>query len=234
MTRKTKKFSLGVKIASILSCLALTAVGFASWLILKPAQTVNRSGSFEVYTVEENNLSITVTPENNTTITWGKDDRVAASSDWLIAQDDVKAQNLTATFNVTVESNPMNLDEVISATRVVFDMKNALSAYQAAVTNGIIAMPTITVNGADANIDYDDLATNGIITVDVDPKASVKSMSFTVVVTFAWGTNGNPYTYYNGLTYSAENAEAAKTALGLVYQLNDKTFALSFNTVPKG
>lgn len=228
MTRKTKKFSLGVKIASILSCLALTAVGFASWLILKPAETVDRSGSFEVYTVEENNLSITVTPEDNTTITWGKDDRTAQSSDWLIAQSDVKAQNLTATFNVTVASDKMNLDEVISGTTVQFDMTNALSAYQAAVDNGIIAMPTITVNGQNATLK------DGIATASVAPTAGVKTMSFTVVVTFAWGANGNPYTYYNGLGYSADNAEAARTALGLVYQLNDKTFALSFNTAAKG
>ena len=54
--------SLGVKIASILTCLALTAVGFASWLILKPAEEKTASGSFTVYSVEDNNIEITVSP----------------------------------------------------------------------------------------------------------------------------------------------------------------------------
>ena len=227
MTRKTKKFSLGVKIASILCCVALTAVGFASWLILKPAEKIERTGSFEVYTVDENQLTITVTPTSNTTIIWGKDGRTAQSSDWLLAQSDVKTQNLTATFEVTVESSNLNLDEVMSGTNVKFDMTNALSAYQAAVTNGVIAMPTVTVNGNAATL------TNGVATALVAPTASVQTMTFNVVVTFAWGANGNPYTYYNGQAYSDALATQAKTALELVAALEGQSFGLEFTTQAK-
>lgn len=234
MTRKTKKFSLGVKIASILCCVALTAVGFASWLILKPAEKIERTGSFEVYTVEENNITITVTPDQNAvpTIVWGKSNRQAQSTDWLLASNydgkTVQQESLTATFNVTVTSDKVNLVDSINSANVKFDMSAALSAYNAAVANGVIANPTITVDGSPATL------TNGIASGTVTPDANdAKSLTFQVVVTFAWGANGNPYTYYNGQAYSDELAGKAKTALGLVAALEGQSYKLEVTTTPK-
>ena len=58
-TRKIK-FTLGMKIASILCCVALVSVGFASWWIVNyPATTAVEAGSFTVYSVDTKNVKIT-------------------------------------------------------------------------------------------------------------------------------------------------------------------------------
>ena len=52
-----------------------------------------------------------------------------------------------------------------------------------------------------------------------------------ITITFAWGEKGNPYTYFNGLPYSAENATAASAMLSAVRKLNDGKYQIHLETV---
>ena len=62
MKQKKFKFSLGFKIATILSCLALVSTGFASWWIVSIRNDNNgrQEGSFTVYAVEEKEVEVTI------------------------------------------------------------------------------------------------------------------------------------------------------------------------------
>jgi hypothetical protein len=67
---KKMKFSLGMKIVSLLSCVALVSMGFASWWILKlPETDPYTNGSFTAYAVAEKNITI-----DNFVFTEGDDD----------------------------------------------------------------------------------------------------------------------------------------------------------------
>lgn len=240
MTSKTKKFSLGVKIASILTCVALTAVGFASWLIIKPAETVEQSGSFTVYTVEENNITITVAVKegSSSTIIWGKgaEPTNPTASPWLLATG-VDNENLSATFTVTVTSTKgtgdnattgMPLDDIISTINVGFEMVDSGSLYSTAMGSGYVSAPTIKVASNDAKTLSSNSASDTLA-----PTADVTTMSFDVVVTFAWGENGNPYTYYNGQAYTETLATQAKACLDAVNGLKEVGYKLTFSTTAK-
>jgi len=114
---KKMKFSLGMKIVSLLSCVALVSMGFASWWILKlPETPTTSSGSFEVYTVNTKKVTIgdiqfkdstvvkttdPVTYYPSSKIIFGKA-ASDATSKWLIAGSDVLDQNLKAEFTFTV------------------------------------------------------------------------------------------------------------------------------------
>ena len=234
MTSKSNKFSLGVKIASVLSCLALTAVGFASWLVIKPADPVERMGAFEVYTVDENNITIAVTPAEGSVpaIVWGKDGE--PESEWLLANG-VADQSLSATFNVTVtssatgEATAMNLDDIISGIKVDFAFADK-TAYSAALAAGYVAAPTIKLASRNA-VTWSGAADANLATDTIAPTADVTTMTFQVVVTFAWGANGNPYTYYNGLEWTKENAEAAVACLEAIEALDGDSYTLTVSTV---
>lgn len=233
---KTRRFSLGVKIASILSCLALTAVGFASWLIIKPTAPVERFGAFEVYTVEENDVVITVAPAEGSVpnIVWGKATTTNANP-WLVAGADVQNQSLSATFTVTVtstnsgESAAMNLDDILSAINVEFKFADATD-YSAALAAGYVAAPTVKVSENNAKT----WSASNSVTDSVAPTADVTTMTFDVVVTFAWGTNGNPYTYYNGLDgEDPENIAAAVACLEAIAELADDSYSIKISTTAK-
>ena len=59
MKQRKGKFTLGMKIASILSCIALVSVGFASWWIIRLPSPETKGGSFEVYSVDEKKINYT-------------------------------------------------------------------------------------------------------------------------------------------------------------------------------
>ena len=109
MKQRKGKFTLGMKIASILSCLALVSVGFASWWIVQyPTETTTTQGNFDVYTVGTKKVEIgkpTFTPEADANIVFGKQLKDGSGKDvvptWLLA-DDVAEQNLDAQFTFIV------------------------------------------------------------------------------------------------------------------------------------
>ena len=254
------KFPLGIKIASILACVAVLSVGFASWLILRPVETKTQQGSFTVYTVEENNVTITVAPvvagvstpseeqmAAAATMVFGKGEHTASSSDWLKAQSDVAEENLSVVFKVTFESDNLDLDEAVSKLNLDFAIgSGVLSSFKNAVSAGYVANPVITYSetAADAtdfaSVSY--VASNGAATLSIDaPEAKTATVYFKVV--FDWGTvtgGENPYKFFNGKSSSAiVNSETSATydyshlagdLLEAVYGLNGGGYTLTVST----
>ena len=246
MTRKNTKFTLGIKIASILTCLAMTAIGFAAWLIVNPATATFDDGSFTVYTVSQNKVDIAVTGEG-TTIVFGtpeldEDDKLPTTSNhWLLAHGTMAEEALVATFTATITSDDpattddegepnndgLNLSEIVDQITVSFAGDALLAA---AIEDGYIAEPTIQVGTADAVT-----ATAGVASTTVAPNAA-KTQTLNITVTFDWGTafgGENPYTYYNNQAYTEDLATAAQAALNAVNALKDAGYSLTINTTNK-
>ena len=227
-TRKSR-FSLGMKIACILSCLTLFTMGFASWWIVKMPEQRTQTGSFEVYSVTRKNIDVTLTNADAPTIIFGKPS--TGSATWLVASSDVQTQSLTATitFDVTVKDN-----DVLSTETSVGDMLSKVSvtlavpdadAMATAISKNYLATPTLTytTTGGTAksgNATY----SNGTFTVDIPMDGAVTSgstvyntVSVSLTLTFTWGsafggTNTNPYTYFNSLDY-AESTNVTGSAM---------------------
>ncbi len=219
MKKTAKKFSLGVKIASILTCVVIAAAGFASWLIISPAESAEKNGSFTVYTVETSGVTITVNPEISTVI-FGKS-ADTFDTPWLVATD-VAVEVLTAKFNVTIASGneSAHLNSVADEIKVSFNIKdNAKTAFLAAMDANYIAAPKLSIVGEEnANATY----ANGEISVTVAAE-DVATQSFTVTVEFGWGsaTDGlNPFKYYNEKTVTVDLANKANALLTAVNNIN--------------
>ena len=243
MKKTTKRFSLGMKIASILTCLVVTAVGFASWIVVRPADAATESGSFTVYEVETQGVSITVTPTASDII-FGKTTTTNAHP-WLTAKD-VADEALTATFSVTVTTtgnDEIMLNSVASQIKVTFDIAEAMSAsFDSAISSTYLAAPTVTLKGGATGTETYAVANGeagGLASVSFDaPEA--KEVTFTVEVVFGWGEyteNTNPYAYFNAREATSENIGKAETVLGAVYGVTgftgktDSAFSLKVETV---
>lgn len=231
-----KKFLL--PILSVCMVVALVSVGFAAWLITGN-DTTGGSGQFVTYDVQNNYFSVTAVEKDTTKITFGKDG--SPDNPWLTVTD-VADQVLTKTFTITITPEvPFGTDRDVSTLLGTDVVKVKLSGlakdqtaetegstaklYAAAVTNGILGNPSIE-SGSIKSTTGD--LTNGVEISLPASSFNVQTDNATataeVTVTFAWGTNGNPYTYYNSLENNSTNRGAATTALGLVKLLNEKLY----------
>ena len=180
MKRKTLTLTL-----SILACLALIGVGFASWIISANAAD-KAEGSFIVDTVTDKTYKVEGTWLNNQSkITFGAPATMNnTSGTWLTNDSTDKKENLTVTYQLTVtygDTTPATgIKDKITA--VVTAPENA--NYTAAVNGELIIAPT--------SAKVEETATPGV---------------YNITVTYKWGkhfadsadaTEGvNPYTYYN-------------------------------------
>lgn len=223
MKKRTKKFSLGMKIAGILACLALVSVGFASWLIVQVTDPAPlEDGSFTVYSVDTKNVKIEntafadVTPArdpavSSSSIIFGKD--ASATPDWLIAGSDVQEENLTATltFDVNLYDNTNTLSSDGKIQDYITDVKlNFVPAgIDDAIEAGYITAPVITYSYEDADSDehtdtvtYDPDADAADLSISM-AEADANTVEVTVTIAFGWGEafgGENPYVYFNTKT----------------------------------
>jgi hypothetical protein len=241
MKKTAKRFSLGVRIASILTCLVVTAVGFASWLVVRPVEAVDDYGSFTVYKVDTVDVEIDVNPTStgSDTIIFGKTDTDYDDA-WVVA-DNVATEQLKASFKVDVaavgESSTPNINSIISQLKISFSINENIKAdLKAAIDAGYITAPTVKVGGSTKSYD---VSTGAILEFLVDASAAA-SQSITVEVSFAWGgelDSTNPYDYFNSITdVQAEDADKAVAVLGAIYKINEdlgegSAFTLNIDTV---
>ena len=229
-----RKFLL--PILSVCMVVALVSVGFAAWLITGN-DTEDASGQFVTYGVDNDYFSVKATDDNEATkITFGKDG--APTSPWLTV-DKVADQVLSKTFTITI------IDKILGGNSVQVTL-NGLAVgetaetadttakkYAAAVNNGVIAYPTLS-GGSGNEVTATDMTAGAVIKLaanDFTVATDNTKATATVTVTFAWGNNGNPYTYYNGVANNQENRLAATAALGLVNALNDAYYYLHLAVV---
>ena len=222
MKSATKRFSLGVKIASILTCIVVAAVGFASWLIVKPIQPETKTGSFTVHEAEIVDVALDVSAINSSSsIVFGKG-TTANANPWLRATADIANESLTATFNVSVntQNDNVNLDTVAEKFDVTFSVADAIATKFNSAIGGYIAAPIVIIKAGGSEVDR---ATynNADVTVSIDAEAA-KTQEFTVEIVFDWGTitgGENPYKYFNALEPIDENITKANDFLNTIYEI---------------
>jgi len=173
MKRKTLTLTL-----SILACLALIGVGFASWIISANA-TKEAEGSFIVDTVNDKTYKVEGAWLNSQSkITFGAPATMDAEDPWLTNNSEGKTENLTVTYQLTV-----TYGDGTKATGIANKITAVVTApadenYTAAVNGKLIIAPTNA-------------------TVVEVPEGNGK---YNITVTYQWGEHFgkvNPYTYYN-------------------------------------
>lgn len=174
MKRKTLTLTL-----SILACLALIGVGFASWVISAEVSANPAEGSFIVDTVTDKSYKVEgAWLDNQSKITFGAPATMSGVENaWLTNNSEDKKENLTVTYKLTVtygDNTPATgiKDKIITTVSAPADPN-----YTAAVEGGLIIAPTNA-------------------TVVEAPEGNGK---YNITVTYQWGEhfdNVNPYTYY--------------------------------------
>ncbi len=181
MKRKTLTLTL-----SILACLALIGVGFASWIISAEAKK-EATGNIIVDTVADK--TYVVSGEwlgNKSSIIFGAPATMNESNPWLTNDSKGKTENLTVTYQLTVKYGDNKPATGIKDKITALVVAPASSNYTAAVNGGLIIAPE--------NATVEETAEGSGI--------------YNITVTYKWGkhfadsaeaTEGvNPYTYYNG------------------------------------
>lgn len=201
MKRKTLTLTL-----SILACLALIGVGFASWVI-SAGKSATATGNIVVDDVSDKRISLTYEwVEGKSSIIYGWDENyVTKEKDWLKNNTVDKKADLDLTLKVTVKDGNNNLydPESISATIT------ADEAYTTALGKGVVgALPTLTAVKESTGV-------------------------YNIVIVFTWGEHfggNNPLAFYNDGTKTAEtDGEDAKEYLGYVEALKDCTFTVTID-----
>lgn len=215
MKRKTLTLTL-----SILACLALIGVGFASWIISANAAD-KAEGSFIVDTVTDKSYKVEGTwLGNQSKITFGAPATMNAVNPWLTNNSEGKTENLTVTYQLTVTYGDGSKAAGIAnkITVVVTAPENA--NYTAAVNGKLIIAPT------NATVEETGEGT-GV---------------YNITVTYQWGEHFgkvNPYTYYNKKTATDTLTDStttymqdAKTSLDTLSKIEETVkFTLNITVV---
>lgn len=201
MKRKTLTLTL-----SILACLALIGVGFASWVI-SAGKTETVTGNIVVDDVSDKRISLTYEwVGGNSSIIYGWDENYTVkTTDWLKNDTVDKKADLDLTLKVTVKDGNNNLydPESISATIA------ADAAYTTAKGKGVVGeLPTLTAVKESTGV-------------------------YKIEIKFTWGEHfggNNPLAFYNDGTKNAEtHGKDAKEYLGYVEALKDCVFTVTID-----
>ena len=238
------RLSLSMKIISLLSCLALVSMGFASWWIIK-VDTGTTMGSFTTYEVEKKNVKITNfkeggtalsdsnsdgTYEHKSEIIFGKPEGYQPEAGaWLRPNGDHEEQNLSFTYTFDLfaqdatDSSYVDVKDIVDQITLTLTPTTA-GNFKSAISNGYITSPTISYKigstTGTGTLNYDSNSGLTTLVIDVDGNSAITSetvVTFEVTIAFAWGTafgSQNPYTHFNALPATDENVNTAFTALG--------------------
>lgn len=248
---RKSKFSLGMKIVCILSCIAIASVGFASWWIINyPQEEAYESGSFEVYAVNQKSVSFSdITAIGNANIIFGAPAEPTTAT-WLgyteyneeTEPTGIKEENLSAVLKVTVSiANELTLKDYLNGVNVDFNAGDAFDA----VSQAYVGAPQVfyQIGGTEGEWTAAD---SSDFTIAM-PEASSADIYLKFV--FSWGdaTDGvNPYNYFNekaiediheDFAQAAEaeqktNKEVATAMLNTISGLNTNTYNVKITAVP--
>ena len=253
--KQTKfKFSLGMKLVSILSCIALVSVGFASWWIVNyPAPKELSDGSFEVYSVDEKNIyfdSVSFgSGKDNALVIFGYPTGAEDNKGWFgystSGENAVQEEDLQAvlSFTLKIDDGDGAINDYVENVFVDFTPNDTDFA---GLVDNYISAPVITYS-LNGGVDWKTGTTyssNGtkltIPTTDMTSSSQVIQVRFE----FGWGEtfnddtqdgkNINPYDFYNKQTYSKSNATSAKATMTEIAKLADATYTVNLSTSPEG
>lgn len=201
MKRKTLTLTL-----SILACLALIGVGFASWVI-SAGKSKTATGNIVVDDVSDKRISLSYEwVDGKSSIIYGWDENYTVkTTDWLKNNTEGKKADLDLTLKITVKDGNENLYDPESISVTI----TADEAYTTALGEGVVgALPTLTAVRESTGV-------------------------YKIVIVFTWGKHfggNNPLAFYNDVTKSAEtHGEDAKKYLGYVEALKDCTFTVTID-----
>lgn len=247
MKHRKTKLGLGLKVISILSCVAILATGFANWLIIQTKNVSTTEGSFEVYDVTSK--KITITPGqtdgsylSNDTIRFGKPS-TTTNTVWLVPKEmdsDVLTTNLK--FTVGIDSDgTTKLNTLLQNITVTIKISDTQAAnLESAIGNNYVATPVLKV-GDDTVATYNADTNSFTYTVDA---AAANTQTVSVDLVFAWGTatgGDNPYTFYNNKDAGAfvngssgdTWADQAEDLLQGVYAFNGGSYTITISETVK-
>ena len=230
------RFSLGMKIVGILSCLAIVSVGFAAWWIIKyPDPQSYESGSFTVYAVDEKEIQFTgITIQGNAEIVFGAP-ATPGTEGWL-GYTDMDEENLTAIVKFTVSMGDANdqLSKYLDGINVTFDPGDAFELVDATY----LAAPKIYYQMDGTAGEWTEL-TDGLVPAPNKDVADVY-----LKFEFGWGTateGNNPYNYFNEKEVDATHAtitdktnkDVAIDMLTVINGLNNNKYRVEISANPK-
>lgn len=246
-----KKFSL--TLISILSVVVLVGVGFAAWIITTPNVQEKQTGTITASGVTDARYELTATITNGSIVFGRPSDYSDNNSDWFKPGSDVGDESLTATLTLTLTDPKGNaLDETVFNNYLPDTFTFTMNATKAdavdntgfgnEVTAGRIKYPTIsyTASGATSATTKKDVAFGTPIEIakSAFEKSTDGKYTLTITIKFAWGDDGNPYTYFHGKTQTPELVTKAlgydtmKTNLeGVGYEVTIKSKANAQQTV---
>ena len=218
-----KKFLL--PILSVCMVVALVSVGFAAWLITGN-DTTGATGSFVTHDIDNEYFTAKAVLKtgSNEKIVFGKPaSPTPSASGWFSFGDTDGQENLTATFVITVKAEQAaNIDKILGSNsiKVTLTEENGGSKFDSAkdTTNSKRYVGYPKLNSGDLATS---LATGGAIITLAKADFTIDTENGTatadVTVTFTWGDYFtkddvvvNPYTYFNGLSFTGEGETLAK------------------------
>lgn len=228
-----KKFSL--TLISILSVVVLVGVGFAAWIITTPNVEEKQTGTITASGVTDARYKLTAAITFGS-IVFGKPSKMNVNNAWFKPEENVGAENLTATLTLTLTKPDgiTGLDEEVfnahlpdtftftmNATKPGSGEETTVGAnddFNHAVSKNHVKNPTIsyTASGEATATTADVTLGNDIeIKKSAFTKGAGNKYTLTITITFAWGTaftdatHTNPYDYFNNLPYDDVNAKKA-------------------------
>lgn len=222
-----KKFSL--TLISILSVVVLVGVGFAAWIITTPNVDAQKTGTITASGVTDARYKLTAAITNES-IVFGMPSTMNVNNAWFKPDENVGAENLTATLTLTLTDPNGNAwdDETVfksylpdtftftmNATKPGSGEETTVGAnddFNHAVSKNHVKNPTISYGAVSDTVT---LGTAINIAKDAFTKGADNKYTLTITITFAWGTaftdatHTNPYDYFNNLPYDDVNAKKA-------------------------
>ena len=226
------KSKLTISIASILSVLVLVGVGFAAWVIINPSVNKEAESTITAETVTDKSYTLEATFAADEKIVFGAPETTIAGA-WLTnpTNEDLTAElTLTLTYNDwNVVPDNFNITMATTGENSVFnELREGVKTESKAKGFKIIANPTISDGDKLNEVIVMNGAASTIAKTAFKQAKSGNTATLIITITFQWGTNGNPYTYYNDKDYAAFREEA-NAVLTELYRLNTEKYKVTIS-----
>ena len=193
------KSKLTISIASILSVLVLVGVGFAAWVIINPNVKKDAAGNITAETVTDKSYTLDAQITGGEIVFGAPETTIAGA--WLTnpTKEDLTAElTLTLTYNDwNVVPDNFNITMATTGENSVFnELREGVKTESKAKGFKIIANPTISDGDKLNEVIVMNGAASTIAKTSFKQAKSGNTATLIITITFQWGTNGNPYTYY--------------------------------------
>lgn len=226
---KTRKLTL---VLTLLAVLAFTSIGFATWVITKPATDIYSEGAIIVDDATNGAYQLIV-PEDAGNIVFGVPAELDSSYSqvWLANDDNVEV--LSQIITIQVDTGGKEFADIIDYVNdlsvnleYIDTVENSkVDDFNYCVEKGYIVAPKLYYLSEDNWTEY---TLGKALTVE---EAFDDNGVCQFKIEFAWGATFNsinPYDYYNGQTYSIPLADEAQTNLNDLYShLKDVLYKLT-------